>query len=98
MSTSTTSMVRPHHRRRAAQALTVLLLAAAAERAALAKKMTLQQLVDAAHTANPGLAANAAAVNAMEAQVSEAWRYWLPSGDLLSLLAPSTNIGCNAPT
>ncbi len=87
-------MVRPHHRRRAAQALTVLLLAAAAEHAALAKKMTLQELVDAAHTANPGLAANAAAVNAMEAQVSEAWRYWLPSGDLLSLLAPSPDIKC----
>ena len=87
-------MVAGRHRRRTTQLLTVLVLAAASPPVALAKKMTLQQLIDAAHTANPGLAANAAAVNAMEAQLSEAWRYWLPSGDLLSLVAPSPNLKC----
>jgi outer membrane protein TolC len=34
----------------------------------------------------------------MEAQVSEAWRNWLPSGDLLSLVAPSPTINCVSST
>jgi outer membrane protein TolC len=38
--------------------------------------------------------AAAAATSAMEAQVSEARRNWLPQGDLLSLLAPSPNMHC----
>jgi outer membrane protein TolC len=87
---------RPH--RRATEVLAVLCLAAAGAGAAQAKKMTLAEMIDVARAANPGLAANAAATNAMEAQVSEAWRNWLPSGDLLSLLAPSPSIGCIAPT
>src|ERR1700747_2510453 len=89
-----TSTVPGRHRRRAAQVLPVLTLAAASPAAALAKKMSLQQLIDGARTANPGLAANAAAVNAMQAQLSEAWRYWLPSGVLLSLVAPPPDIRC----
>jgi outer membrane protein TolC len=40
------------------------------------------------------MAAAAAATAAMEAQVSEARRNWLPQGDLLSLLAPSPNMHC----
>jgi outer membrane protein len=59
-----------------------------------AKKFTLPELLDLARTASPGMQATAAATNAMEAQVSEAWRNWLPQGDLLSILAPSPQISC----
>jgi outer membrane protein TolC len=82
--------------RRTVGVAAALLLAMAAPGAAEARKMTLQQLLDAAHTTYPGLAAGHAATSAMEAQLSEAWRYWLPSGDLLSLLAPSPSIHCRA--
>jgi outer membrane protein TolC len=47
-----------------------------------------------ARQASPGIQAAAAATSAMEAQVSEARRNWLPTGDLLSLLAPSPNLRC----
>jgi outer membrane protein len=67
------------------------------ERAAQAKKMTLAELLDLARQASPGMRAAAAATEASEAQVSEAWRNWLPQGDLLSLLAPSPNIKCYGP-
>jgi len=67
-------------------------------RVAHAKKLTLNQLLEMARGGNPGLAAGAAATTAMEAQVSEARRNWLPQGDLLSLLAPSPNIHCIAPS
>jgi outer membrane protein TolC len=86
---------RPH--RRVTEVLAILCLAAASAGSAQAKKMTLQQMIDLARVSNPGLAANAAATNAMEATVSEAWRNWLPSGDLLSLLAPSPTITCIDP-
>ncbi|HET6279326.1 MAG TPA: TolC family protein [Polyangia bacterium] len=61
---------------------------------AAAKKLTLPELLDMARAANAGLLATAAATNAMEAQVSEARRNWLPSGDVFSILAPSPNIHC----
>ena len=59
--------------------------------------MTLPELLDLARTANPGLRAGAAATEAMEAQVSEARRNWLPTGDLLSILGPSPSIQCQTP-
>lgn len=62
--------------------------------AAQAKKMTLPELLELARQASPGMQATAAATAAMEAQVSEAWRNWLPQGDLLSILAPSPNLHC----
>jgi outer membrane protein TolC len=62
-----------------------------------AKKMTLPELLDLARTANPGLRAGSAATEAMEAQVSEARRNWLPTGDLLSILGPSPSIQCQPP-
>jgi outer membrane protein TolC len=65
-------------------------------RAAEARKMTLRELLDLARQASPGIQAAGAATQAMEAQVSEARRNWLPQGDLLSLLAPSPNIQCYA--
>jgi outer membrane protein TolC len=67
-----------------------------AARAAEAKKMTLPELLDLARQASPGMQAAAAATEAMQAQVSEAQRNWLPQGDLLSFLAPSPNIQCYA--
>jgi outer membrane protein TolC len=66
----------------------------AAPQSAWAKKLTLPQLLDMAR-GNPGLQANAAAISASEAQVTEAKMNWLPQGDLLSILAPSPNIQCS---
>src|SRR4051812_30152659 len=66
----------------------------AAPQSAWAKKLTLPQLLDMAR-GNPGLQANAAAISASEAQVTEAKTNWLPQGDLLSILAPSPNIKCS---
>jgi len=65
----------------------------AATPSAHAKKMTLQQLLEMAR-GNPGLRANAAAIEASRAQVTEAKMNWLPQGDLLSILAPSPNLQC----
>src|SRR3982751_2542282 len=67
----------------------------AAPQSAWAKKLTLPQLLDMAR-GNPGLQANAAAIAASEAQVTEAKMNWLPQGDLLSILAPSPNIECSS--
>jgi outer membrane protein TolC len=79
------------------RSLTSLLLLAvattAAPQSAWAKKLTLPQLLEMAR-GNPGLQANAAAISASEAQVTEAKMNWLPQGDLLSILAPSPNISC----
>jgi outer membrane protein TolC len=80
-------------RRRLVPALVLLTLVIGAP-AAQAKKMTLPELLELARAASPGMLAAAAAVEAMEAQVSEARRNWLPQGDLLSLLAPSPNMHC----
>jgi outer membrane protein TolC len=71
-----------------------LLAVAAAPGTARAKKMTLPELLEMARQYSPGIQAAGAATAAMEAQVSEARRNWLPQGDLLSLLAPSPNMHC----
>jgi outer membrane protein len=83
-------------RPRAATALATLaaLGALALAPAALAKKLTLPELLDLARAASPGIQATGAATEAMEAQVSEARRNWLPQGDLLSVLAPSPKVHC----
>jgi outer membrane protein TolC len=85
-------MRRTESRRWATAAAVLALLAGA--RAAEARKMTLPELLEMARQASPGIQAAGAATEAMEAQVSEARRNWLPQGDLLSLLAPSPNIQC----
>src|SRR6185436_580748 len=71
----------------------LLFIVAAAPQAAWAKKLTLPQLLEMVR-GNPGLQANAAAIAASEAQVTEAKLNWLPQGDLLSILAPSPEIKC----
>jgi outer membrane protein TolC len=79
-------------------AVAATIAAAGGIRAAEAKKLSLEQLLDMARSANPGLQAAAAATSAVEAQASEARRNWFPSGDLLSLVAPSPNIRCQPNT
>jgi outer membrane protein TolC len=74
--------------------LTLLLSLLTLPGAAHAKKYTLPELLEIARQASPGLQASAAATAAMEAQVTEVRRNWLPQGDLLSLLAPSPNLRC----
>jgi outer membrane protein TolC len=71
----------------------VLSAVAVAPASAWAKKYALAQLLEMARS-NPGLQASAAAIEASEAQVTEAKLNWLPQGDLLSILAPSPNIKC----
>jgi outer membrane protein TolC len=78
-------------------AWTALMTALLASAAVHAKKMTLPELLDVARSANPSLRASAAVTDASRAQVTEAWTYWLPSGDILSLLAPSPNVHCQVP-
>jgi outer membrane protein, multidrug efflux system len=60
---------------------------------AVAKKYTLPELIDLSHS-NPSLQAGAAATAAMQSQVMEAKLNWLPTGSLLSLLAPSPREEC----
>jgi len=77
--------------------LLVFAFSSALPAAGSAKKLTLQDLLDMARSANPGLRAGAAATEAMEAQLSEARRYWLPTGDFTSLFGPSPVLRCQAP-
>ena len=88
-------MRRTFESRRWATGVATLVLALAA-RAAHAKKMTLPELLELARQASPGMQAAGAATEATQAQVSEAWRNWLPQGSLLSILAPSPDLKCYA--
>ena len=69
------------------------LIVALAVSPASAKKFTLAELIELSR-ANPGLRADAAATEAMRAQVLEAKLNWLPQGSILSLLAPSPKEEC----
>ncbi len=69
------------------------LLVALAVSPASAKKFTLVELIQMSR-GNPGLHADAAATEAMRAQVLEAKLNWLPQGSILSLLAPSPKEEC----
>lgn len=82
---------------RKAIAMMMLVACAASARPAAAKSYSLAELIAMARKGNPGIAAGGAAATAMEAQVSEAWRNWLPSGDLLSFVAPVPRLGCRGP-
>jgi outer membrane protein TolC len=73
--------------------LVLTVMTVVAPPSAWAKKLTLPQLLEMVR-GNPGLQANAAAITASEAQVTEAKLNWLPQGDLVSILAPSPNINC----
>jgi multidrug efflux system outer membrane protein len=69
-------------------------LAVLAPRPAAAKAFTLAELLDLARKSNPGLAAGAQQTAGIEAQLNEARWSKLPSGELLSLLAPVPEILC----
>jgi outer membrane protein TolC len=58
------------------------------------KAFTLPELLDAARRGNPGIMAGGAATNAMEAQVLEAHRNWMPSGELTSFVTAVPRIKC----
>src|SRR5213075_2276110 len=62
--------------------------------AAAARAFTLSELLDMARKSNPGLAAGAQQTAGIEAQLSEARWSKMPSGELLSLLAPAPEILC----
>lgn len=66
--------------------------------ASAAKKMTLAELMDFAHTHSPTLRASDAATQAMAAQEIEAHRYWLPSGELTSFVTALPKIECDSST
>src|SRR5450755_419666 len=70
------------------------LLSAVVPASAVARKYTLNELLEIARTQNPGLRAGDAATRGMQAQVSEARRNWLPQGDLTSFVAPVPRIEC----
>jgi multidrug efflux system outer membrane protein len=61
---------------------------------AAARVYSLSELIELAKHSNPGLAASAQQTVGIEAQLSEARRSWLPSGELTSLLAPSPELRC----
>ena len=79
---------------RAVIAIVAAVVCASIPHPALAKQYSLAELLDMARRGNLGIAAGGAAASAMEAQVSEAWRNWLPSGELLSFIAPVPRIEC----
>ena len=62
---------------------------------AAGKSYTLQELLAIARHGNQGILAGGAAATAMEAQVHEARRNWLPSGELTSLLTALPPITCS---
>jgi multidrug efflux system outer membrane protein len=62
--------------------------------AATARAYKLDELIEMARKTNPGLAAGAQATAGIEAQLSEANRSWMPTGDVTSLVAPVPEIRC----
>jgi outer membrane protein TolC len=66
-------------------------------RAAAAKTYRLDELLDLAKKGNPGLAAGTQATAIIEAQLLEAKRSYLPTGELNSMVAPTPAIRCQDP-
>jgi len=75
---------------RVAVILAVLGVAAPAR----ARTYTLPELIELARKNNPALAVAAQQTAAIEAQLVEARRSWHPTGELVSLIAPSPEIRC----
>jgi outer membrane protein TolC len=76
------------------RALLALSLALAVPRVTAARTYTLQEVLELARRSNPGVAANAQQTAGVQAQLMEANRSYLPTGDLLSLVAPVPDIHC----
>jgi outer membrane protein len=62
---------------------------------ALARPYTLDELIELARKASPSIAAGVQQTAQVEAQLSEAKRSWMPSGELTSILAPTPRIFCS---
>jgi len=60
--------------------------------------MTLTEMMAFAHANSPTLRASDAATEAMTAQVDEAHRYWLPTGEITSLITALPEIKCDTRT
>ena len=75
----------------AACALGASLLAAPA---AQGKAYTLPELIELARKSNPGLAASAQATAKVEAQLLEAGRTWMPTGEFITMVAPVPDVRC----
>jgi outer membrane protein TolC len=76
--------------------LALVLLASASP--ALARPYTLDELLELAKKASPSMAAAAQQTVQVEAQLSEARRNWMPTGELTSVLAPVPEITCTPST
>jgi outer membrane protein TolC len=76
--------------------VTVALALTAPTRTAHARKLTLQQLLEIARKQSPSIAAAERATDGIEAQLLEARRSYLPSGELLSIFAPVPTVRCQA--
>jgi outer membrane protein len=64
---------------------------------ARAKPYNLHEILAMARKGNPGLAAGAQATASIEAQLLEAKRSWMPTGELNSMVAPTMAIRCTEP-
>jgi hypothetical protein len=61
---------------------------------AMAKAYRLDEILDLARKGNPGLAAGEQATAGIEAQMLEAKRAWMPTGEINSLFAQAPRITC----
>ncbi len=61
---------------------------------AAARTYTLPELISVTRKTNPGIAAAVQQTAAVQAQLLEARRSWMPTGELLSMVAPAPEIRC----
>ncbi|HEX7499764.1 MAG TPA: hypothetical protein VF524_05590, partial [Polyangia bacterium] len=72
----------------------ILILVLGLPAVASARSYKLDEILDLARKGNPGLAAGEQATAGIEAQLLEAKRSWMPTGELNSLLAQAPRITC----
>ena len=72
----------------------ILILVLCLPAVASARSYKLDEILDLARKGNPGLAAGEQATAGIEAQLLEAKRAWMPTGELNSLLAQAPRITC----
>jgi outer membrane protein len=72
----------------------ILIVALCLPTTAVARSYKLDEILDLARKGNPGLAAGEQATAGIEAQLLEAKRSWMPSGEINSLLAQAPSIHC----
>jgi outer membrane protein len=75
----------------------IVMLPAFGTRHAQADTYDLEGLLKLTAQHNPGVMASAKGTRQVEAQLSEAKRSWLPTGEFRSILAPSPSIQCSNP-